>query len=101
MSAPTDCRGADQFQPNHRAGYGDRLAFLVDWLTRHPDATLASGEGKVLLDEIVRLRAQVDRLRQEAKEVGLLLYTLAEPMRDRFTTEARQALDKLKQELTT
>jgi len=61
MSAPTDCRtdakGDGQFQPVHRAGYGDRLAFLVDWLTRHPDATLASGEGKVLLDEIVRLRA--------------------------------------------
>jgi hypothetical protein len=97
----TDAKADGNFQPVHRAGYGDRLEFLVDWLTRHPDADLRSGEGKVLLDEIVRLRAQVDRLRQEAKEVGLLLYTLAEPMRDRFTTEARQALDKLKQELTT
>jgi hypothetical protein len=76
MSAPTDCRGADQFQPNHRAGYGDRLAFLVDWLTRHPDATLASGEGKVLLDEINRLRvvaqanyANMERLGVEVDEL--------------------------------
>ena len=63
MSAPTDCRGTDQFQPNHRAGYGDRLTFLLQWLTDHPDATLASGEGRVLLDEINRLRAMVERLR--------------------------------------
>jgi len=76
MSAPTDCRAADQFQPNHRAGYGDRLAFLVDWLTRHPDATLASGEGKVLLDEINRLRvvaqanyANMERLGVEIDEL--------------------------------
>jgi hypothetical protein len=63
MSSPTDCRGTDQFQPNHRAGYGDRLTFLMDWLTDHPDATLASGEGRVLRDEIVRLRAMVERVR--------------------------------------
>jgi hypothetical protein len=56
MSAPTDCRGADQFQPTHRAGYGDRLAFLMQWLADHPDATLASGEGRVLRDEITRVR---------------------------------------------
>jgi hypothetical protein len=59
MSAPTDCRGADQFQPNHRAGYGDRLTFLMQWLTDHPDADLRSGEGRVLLDEINRLRAEL------------------------------------------
>jgi hypothetical protein len=76
MSAPTDCRAADQFQPNHRAGYGDRLAFLVQWLTDHPDATLASGEGKVLLDEINRLRvvaqanyANMERLGKEVEQL--------------------------------
>jgi hypothetical protein len=59
MSAPTDCRGADQFQPTHRSGYHtDKLAWLMQWLTDHPDATLASGEGRVLRDEIVRLRAR-------------------------------------------
>jgi len=58
MSAPTDCRGADQFQPTHRSGYHtDKLAWLMAWLTDHPDATLASGEGRVLRDEINRLRA--------------------------------------------
>jgi len=53
----TDAKAADQFHPVHRSGYGDRLTFLMQWLTDHPDATLASGEGRVLRDEIVRLRA--------------------------------------------
>lgn len=50
--------GADQFQPtNHRAGYQtDKLAWLMQWLTDHPDADLRSGEGKVLRMEIERLR---------------------------------------------
>jgi hypothetical protein len=61
---PTDKIAADQFQPNHRAGYqSDKLAFLMQWLTDHPDATLASGEGRVLRDEINRLRACVERVR--------------------------------------
>jgi hypothetical protein len=56
-----DTKAADTFQPTHRAGYHtDRLAFLMQWLTDHPDATLASGEGKVLRDEIVRLRAALE-----------------------------------------
>jgi hypothetical protein len=44
---------------SHRAGYGDRLARVEDWLRRHPSATLASGEGAVLLEEIDRLRAEL------------------------------------------
>lgn len=50
--------GADQFQPTHRAGYHtDKLSWLLDWLRDHPDATLASGEGLVLAQEVERLRA--------------------------------------------
>jgi hypothetical protein len=48
---------------SHRAGYGDRLARVEEWLRRHPDATLASGEGAVLLAEIDRLRVAIDRVR--------------------------------------
>jgi len=80
MSAPTDCRGADQFQPVHRSGYGDRLAFLMQWLTDHPDATLASGEGRVLRDEINRVREvaqanyrNMERLGVEVKRLRTLI----------------------------
>ena len=56
----TDTKAADQFQPTHRAGYhADKLCWLLQWLTDHPDATLASGEGGILAAEIHRLR---DRL---------------------------------------
>ena len=48
---------------SHRAGYGDRLARVEEWLRRHPSATLASGEGAVLLAEIDRLRAAIERVR--------------------------------------
>jgi hypothetical protein len=44
---------------SHRAGYGDRLARVEDWVRRHPTATLTSGEGAVLLVEIDRLREQL------------------------------------------
>jgi hypothetical protein len=71
MSAPTDCRAADQFQPNHRAGYGDRLAFLVQWLTDHPDATLASGEGRVLLDEVTRVRVVAQANYRNMERLGV------------------------------
>jgi len=71
MSAPTDCRvtppdptdaKADgAFGAVHRAGYAtDKLAWLMQWLTDHPDATLASGEGRLLLAEINRLRAALE-----------------------------------------
>ena len=83
----TDAKAADQFQPTHRAGYGDRLAFLMQWLTDHPDATLASGEGRVLRDEINRVRvvaqanyanmerlgAEVERLRETLDRVHALI----------------------------
>jgi hypothetical protein len=63
MKAPDPAdKGADQFQPvNRRAGYGtDRLSRLLDYLDRWPAATLASGEGKLLADEIHRLRGKND-----------------------------------------
>jgi hypothetical protein len=44
---------------SHRAGYGDKLQRVEDWLRRHPTATLASGEGAALLQEIDRLRAEL------------------------------------------
>ena len=44
---------------SHRAGYGDKLARVEDWLRRHPTATLASGEGAALLEEIDRLRKEL------------------------------------------
>ena len=41
---------------SHRAGYGDdKLQRLTEWLRAHPTATLASGEGALLLAEIDRL----------------------------------------------
>jgi len=53
----TDAKADGQFQPVHRAGYQtDKLAWLMQWLALHPDATLQSGEGMVLRQEIVRLR---------------------------------------------
>jgi hypothetical protein len=48
---------------SHRAGYGDRLARVEEWLRKHPSATLASGEGAVLLAEIDRLRVENCELR--------------------------------------
>ncbi len=44
---------------SHRAGYGDKFARVEEWLRKHPSATLASGEGAVLLAEIDRLRAEL------------------------------------------
>jgi hypothetical protein len=48
---------------SHRAGYGDRLARVENWLRWIPSATLQSGEGAVLLEEIDRLRAAIERVR--------------------------------------
>jgi hypothetical protein len=56
--------GAFGGQPigSHRAGYGETLDRVEEWLRRHPSATLASGLA-VLLEEIDRLRAAIDRVR--------------------------------------
>lgn len=50
------------FQPNHRAGYGTedaRTKWVMDWLTRHPHATLAGGEGFLLLKYIRELESKL------------------------------------------
>jgi len=52
----------DTFGTSHRTGYGsdtDRTDRLIEWLTKHPDATLASGEGKLLLQRIEELETQL------------------------------------------
>jgi hypothetical protein len=59
----TDAKADGAFQGSHRAGYGDRLARVEEWLRRHPSATLQSGEGAALLEEIDRLRAAIERVR--------------------------------------
>ena len=55
---------------SHRAGYGDKLARVEDWLRRHPSATLASGEGAALLEEIDRLRVENRELRDIRLNMG-------------------------------
>jgi len=73
-SAPTDCRVPDPtdakadgaFQGSHRGGYGDKFARVEEWLRKHPSATLASGEGAVLLAEArIAAGTVIDRLREE------------------------------------
>lgn len=52
----------DTFNTAHRTGYGteaERTDALIDWLTKHPEATLASGEGKLLLYRIQDLETQL------------------------------------------
>lgn len=59
--------GQDQFQSNHRAGYGTesaRLLRLIDWIRRHPHCTLASGEGALLLKYITELEAALAESRK-------------------------------------
>lgn len=47
---------------SHRAGYGDdKLQRLIGWLRAHPTATLASGEGALLLAENDRLRDDLQK----------------------------------------
>jgi len=62
IADPAEVMGLDTFKPIiHRSGYaGDKLVFLESWLRRHPAASLFSGEGKVLLDEIDRLRREME-----------------------------------------
>lgn len=52
---PTDKLAADQFV-NHRAGYNAKVESLLAYLERNPFATLASGEGRTLAEEVHRLR---------------------------------------------
>jgi hypothetical protein len=68
----TDAKADGAFQGSHRAGYGDRLARVEDWLRKHPDATLASGEGWVLLQKIDRLRAELLREHMRLAACGVV-----------------------------
>lgn len=63
---------------SHRSGYGDdKLARLTEWLRAHPTATLASGEGALLL-------AENDRLRNELKtQTETVQYLISERTADR------------------
>jgi hypothetical protein len=74
MSTETDAKADGQFQPTpvHRAGYQtDRLEFLMQWLAMHPDATLQSGEGGVLLDEINRVREVAEANYRNMERLGV------------------------------
>lgn len=64
VAAPTDCRVQPQ-GVNRRAGYGstdDRTERVILWLTKYPDATLASGEGVLLLNRIRQLEDRIQEL---------------------------------------
>ena len=74
-SAPTDCRVPDPtdakadgaFGGNHRAGYGtDRLDRII--ATARKGWTLAAGEGLVLVQEIDRLRGELELVSSEAAD---------------------------------
>lgn len=53
---------------SHRAGYGDdRLERLIAYLRLHPTATLASGEGGMLVQHILLLRARIEGMSEGAK----------------------------------
>jgi hypothetical protein len=87
--ADLDTKAADQFQPTvlHRSGYHtDKLAWLMQWLTDHPDATLASGEGRVLRDEIMRLRDVAQANYRNMERLGLEVQRLRQHI-DYITTE--------------
>ena len=72
-SAPTDCRVPDPTDAkadgnfgNHRAGYGDRLDRIIS--TARKGWTLAAGEGLVLVQEIDRLRGELELVSGEAAD---------------------------------
>jgi hypothetical protein len=47
---------------NHRAGYGtetDKIDALIAWLRKYPDATLASGQAKLLLQRIDEYESRI------------------------------------------
>ena len=64
--------GAFSGVTSHRAGYGDKLQRVEDWVRRHPTATLASGEGAALLQEIDWLRAELAATRAAIDRVRAL-----------------------------
>ena len=60
---------------SHRSGYGDdKLARLTEWLRAHPTATLASGEGALLLAENDRLREHMATLQADRESVSSQLW---------------------------
>ena len=73
-SAPTDCRVPDPTDAkadgnfgNHRAGYSpDKLANAEYWARK--GGTLAAGEGLVLVEEIDRLRGELELVSSEAAD---------------------------------
>ena len=74
---------------SHRAGYGDdKLQRLTEWLRAHPTATLASGEGALLLAEIDRLRVRCRQIDDEA-------YDYAEQIE-----QLKAEIDRLRERLT-
>lgn len=59
---------AEQFV-SHRAGYGDdKMERLIAYLRLHPTATLASGEGGMLVQHILLLRARIAGMSGAAKD---------------------------------
>lgn len=80
---PAD-KGLDTFV-SHRAGYGhDKLARLIDWVRQRPSATLASGEGALLLAEIDRLREGLDAVLRDdhiARNKKILAQAIVGPAR--------------------
>jgi hypothetical protein len=65
-----DAKADGAFQGSHRAGYGDEVARVEEWLRKHPSATLESGWEAVLLAEIVWLRMENDELRSIRLNMG-------------------------------
>lgn len=69
---------------SHRAGYGDDLLErLIEYLRLRPTATLASGEGGMLVQHILLLRARIEGM-TEAGKVYEKLYSDARAEIDRL-----------------
>ena len=67
---PTDAKADGNFGSaggSHRAGYGDKLANAEKWARK--GGTLNAGEGAILCEEIDRLRATLDALREPSEAV--------------------------------
>ena len=73
---------------SHRAGYGDdRLQRLTEWLRAHPTATLAAGEGALLLAENDRLRARCRQIDDEAYDYAEQIEQLKAAAKDSARAE--------------